>query len=67
MSIDEFVSYYITSIRLEAYYTGLAVGITLAIQSVITLFVIQYMFAPAKKTDEQYEDEAIDLANSHSN
>ena len=66
MTLDEFVSYYITSIRLEAYYTGMAFGIILAILSVIALFLLQYMFSPAKKTDEQYEDEAISLANSHS-
>ena len=67
MTIDEFVSYHITSLRLEAYYTGLAFGIILTILSVIAVFLICAAFAPAKKTDEQYEDEAIALANSHSN
>lgn len=66
MTLDEFVSYHITSLRLEAYYTGMAFGIILTILSVIALFLILYMFAPSKKTDEQYEDEAISLANSHS-
>lgn len=67
MTISEFVSSYINSLLLETYYTGLAFGVILTIVSVIAVFVLQWAFAPEKKSDEQYEDEAIALANSHSN
>ena len=65
MTINEFIQTYINDLMIQAYWYGFWVATSIATLIGIAILTVLYFLEKHKKDVDM--DEAIDLANSHSN
>ena len=65
MTLDEFIQTYINDLMIQAYWYGFWVATSIATLIGITILTVLYFLEKHKKDVDM--DEAIALANSHSN
>ena len=65
MTINEFVQYHINTMLIQSYWYGFWVATSVITMTLLAILTVLYLLAKRQKDVDM--DEAVALANSHSN